>query len=756
MHRTVTRAAATQRGVAAPGFLRWAPFVFTVLFMAAVLLQAQTAPLDLLRYAAYVVLAVVLPGTLVYRSLRRHPFTLVEDVAMGAAVGLALELAAWALFSVLGIRGWVFLWPVLVLIPYAVVPALRRHWVVRGYRAVPLGWSWTIAGVICFFTVYLAVVFLDRNPILPTSDGTLQYLDLPYQLSLAGEATHRFPVDLPQAAGEPLYYHWFAYVHMAMTAMVGHIDLPVVALRLAIPALCAFTVLLTGVVGWRVSRRPLAGAVAAILFFAVGEFNFTDPFQFLFGSQVTFVIWHGMSMIYSWALLVAVIAPMAEIVRRGMSHVDGVPAMGRGAYGVAAILLVASSGAKASSLPVVLGAIAFTFVALLIADRRVPWSTVWFGLLAVGAQVFAVAVIFRFQTYGVSIGPLQGLKPYWADAHGAAVPLVVLGVFAAFLLNMQLRTFGIAPLLWKRRLRLEPEQWLLLGGGLAGPAIYLVFSQPSSGNQYFTRSGFAFAVILSAWGFAEVYERARLSRAGALWLGGFAALFAVLTIWAQLEFAQPQPAGDAFTPLVSLLTWAGVLAVIGVVGALAWRLWGASFPGLRGRGAVVLLTAILVAGAPGLIMDEVKSARYPNGGAYAPVPLPKSRVDAARYVLQHSAPTDVVATNVHCLQMYGDICDPRSFWLSAYSERSVLVEGWGFAPRQSLGDPFAPFWDQAKLKLNDEAFSAPSASLLSQLRDRYDVHWLVVDRQVAPESPQLAAYASKVYDNGRVAVYHLP
>ncbi len=86
---------------------------------------------------------------------------------------------------------------------------------------------------------------------------------------------------------------------MAMTSMVGHIDLPVVALRLAIPALCALAIVLTAVVGWRVSGRPLVGAVAAALFFAVGEFNFTHPVTMPFGTQVTFVIWHGMSMIYS-------------------------------------------------------------------------------------------------------------------------------------------------------------------------------------------------------------------------------------------------------------------------------------------------------------------------------------------------------------------------------------------------------------------------------------------------------------------------
>ena len=55
---------------------------------------------------------------------------------------------------------------------------------------------------------------------------------------------------------------------MAMTSLVGHIDLPVVALRLAIPALCALAIVLTAVVGWRVSGRPYVGAVAAALFFA--------------------------------------------------------------------------------------------------------------------------------------------------------------------------------------------------------------------------------------------------------------------------------------------------------------------------------------------------------------------------------------------------------------------------------------------------------------------------------------------------------
>lgn len=738
-------------GQGRPAYVRWAPMAFTLAFAAALLLRAGTSPLDLLRYAAYVSLALILPGTLVYRALRRRPHTLVEDLAMGAAIGLVLELAAWALFSVLDIRGWVWLWPALVIIPFAAVPGLRRHWRVRDYTVVPPGWSWAVAGVVCFFTAYLAMVFLDRNPILPPSENTLQYVDLAYQLSLAGEAKHNFPINLPQVAGEPLYYHWFGYSHMAMTSLVGFIDLPVVALRLAIPALCAAAIVLTAVVGWRVSGRPYVGAVAAALFFVIGEFNFTNPVTMPFGTQATFVIWHGMSMIYSWVLVVALIALLADIVA-GHDARQQVAPIGRGAFALAALLLFASSGAKASTLPVVGVALLITAVVLFVVQRRVPRGVVVAGILTGAAQLFATAVLYRFQTYGVEIGPLHGLEPYWAYTYSS---LVVLAVWVAFGLNMLLRLAGILPLVWLQRGRLAPVQVFLLGGAVAGPGLYLILSQPAKGNQYFMRTGFAFGVLLSAWGYALVLERARPSARAKVALGVGAAVFAVLLVGAQLAYAGLPAERGVFSPLVPLLRWAAVLGLIALAAGVAWWVAGRWWPGLRGRGAIVALTGVLVAGAPGLIMDEVKSIQSPNGGAYAPVVLPLSRVQAARWVREHSLPDDVIATNVHCLGYWGDLCDARSFWLSAYAERRVLVEGWSFAPRQAVGGIFAPFWDPAKLALNDEAFTAPTLENLRQMREGYGVRWLVADRAIGAPSPLLDTLARRAFDNGRIAVYEI-
>jgi hypothetical protein len=563
---------------------RWAPLATALAFVAAVLLRAGTAPLDLVRYAGYGFLAVLLPGTLVYRLLRGKPYTLVEDLAMGAAVGLCLELLGWALFAWAGLLGYVWLWPLLVVVPLLSVRRVRRF--SYGQRA-PLGWSWAVAGVVCGFTAYLAAVFLDRNPILPRSEDTLQYLDLPYQLSLAGGAAQGIPPDLPQVAGEPLYYHWFAYVHLAMTGLVGHIDLPVVALRLAVPCLCGLAILLTAVVGWRISGRPYVGAVASVLFFAVGEFNFSAPVSLPFGSQVTFVVWHGVSMTYAWVLVVALIAPLAAVVPLIRAH--------WGQWVLCGLLVFASSGAKGSTLPVVGVALGLTAVAVLLTCRRMPWGVLGAGLIVAAGQLFATVAIYHFQSYGVSIVPLSGLAPYWTESSSWLVPV---GVWVAFGLNMLLRTAGIVPLLWLTRGRLDPQQWLLVSGGVAGLLLYLVLAQPGSGNQYFLRTGFAFAVIASAWGYSLLAERADLPRWAGRLLGGAAVGYVLVLVAIQLGYAPPVPDWPQIEALLPLLRWAAGLTAVAVLLGFVWWLAARRIAALRRRGGLVLLTAVLLAGAP--------------------------------------------------------------------------------------------------------------------------------------------------------------
>ncbi|GAA4701005.1 hypothetical protein GCM10023263_43440 [Phytohabitans rumicis] len=676
------------------------------------LIVSGTPVLDVARYAAYAALAVMLPGTLVYRALRRTPRTLVEDLAMGAAVGLVLELAAWFGFVSVGAERWLWAWPALVVVAFVAVRPLRRHWVVRGYERVPVGWSWAVAAVVAGFTVYLWDSFLRRNPILPAGEGQAQYLDLAFQMSIAGAAKHQAPPDLPQVAGEPLHYHWFGFAHMGAASLVSGVDLPTVFLRLAVPALCALAIVLVAVVGWRVSDRPYVGVGAAVLMFTIGEFGFENGIRQLFGTQVTFIVWGSPSMTYSWVLLFPLIAVLVSLLRGG------------GGWALAALFLLGSTGAKASSVPVVAGALGLTALVLFVRRRRLPWVVLGALGLAVVAQVFATAVLFAFESHGVKVEPLQGLRPYASST--LAWPLAAV----AFLLNMQLRLVGIVGL--GRRVFTDPEKVFLLAGAVVGPLLYLTLGHPGSSNQYFVRAGFAFGVILSAWGWASVVGR--LDRR----LAAFAVGFGVLLCLVQLVFGPV----SARRPLVPLLLWALALGVV-------------LFLVLRRRPAY-LLTAILVAGAPGLVMDAAAAHRQPNGGAYPTAALPASRVAAARWVYAHSDPDDVLATNVHCNEVVKGLCDARAFWLSGYAERSVLVEGWTFAPRMMglPGGAEEPFWDPALLAANDAAFYQPTSAGLAVLRAR-GVRWLVVDRSVRPESPGLTSLAIKRYDQGRMAVYQI-
>lgn len=731
---------------------RWWPLIATLTAVVAILLHAGTPVLEIVRYFAYAI-GVVVPGTLVYRSLRGAAHTLVEDVAMGAAVGLVLELAAWAAFSLLDIRSFAGLWPVAVVALF-LLPGLRRHFVVRPPQRPSIAWSWTLSAIVVGWTWYLAAVFLDRNPIIPPNDSTRQYLDLAYQLSLAGEARNHFPLTLPQVAGEPLYYHWFAYAHMAMANLVAGVDLAAVSLRFAVPALCALGIVLTAVGGWRLSGRPWAGIAAAALFFTIGEVNFTHPVTMPFGTQATFVIWHGLSMIYSWVLLLALILVVGQILvapaRAPQLAGAGAAAGSGGWWALAALLLFASSGAKASSLPVVLGALAFTALVLLIFRRRIPWRVVILIGMALAAQFFAIAVLYHFQTYATTIEPFASLDVYGASTS----PWLFAAVLAAFLVNMEIRQAGIIPLLWYR---LHPKhrphrpaehgvEALLVGGALAGIGAYLLLRQLSDGQQYFARAGFAFGVLASGWGYAEAVERAELSRRGKINLAAYAAAVAIVVIAAELLFAgSPMNAGPAWDPIRPLLAWTLVIAIGCVIGALLWKLFGK-----KGVGGLVLLTTVLVVGVPGLVMDGYKSVRSPNGGAYYNVPMPRYRVLAARWVRDHSRPDDVIATNVHCQPVsYLSGCDARMFWLSAYAERRVLIEGWMFAPR--VAGVQGPFWDPALFQLNEQAIAEPTAQRLAALRDK-GVRWLVVEGEPAP---QLAGLADLRHREGIISVYEI-
>ncbi|MEU5808512.1 hypothetical protein [Streptomyces sp. NPDC047718] len=777
-------------GVGRPGaaaLRRFLPGITAYVFLVGLLLHADTPASDVARYTGYVLWGVILPGTLVFRALRRRPHNLIEDLAYGAVTGLVLELAAWFALVRLGAQSYATAWPLAVVIPFAAVPRLRRHWRPRGYRSTSAGWSWSVAGTVMLTGVYFHQVFLARFPVVPSGEAGRIFGDMPYMLSLAANAKQHAPLTVPQVAGEPLYYHWLSFAHMAMTDMVGRIDLPVVESRLMVPALAALSTVITAVVARRLTGRAWAGPLAALLVFAVGEFTAMYPNNVntwtLGAPAVRLMFWSSLSLAYSQPLLVALLGVVGEALRRGGrtgeagggEGRDRAPRFGRGVFVLTALFAMASSAAKASTLPVALAGLALAGVAVLIGTRRVPWTVVGLGAILAAAQLFATAVVFHFESYGLQVLPFSNVDQFWADpgdARPAAFQaLVVAATLFAFVLNHHVKLLGMVPLLGRRRLRLEPVQWFLLGAAVAGPAAYLAVNGYNS--SYFTIAALPFGAVLSAWGYCELFERAALpGRAKAALAVAALAFAAVLTFaihrysesWARfVRRVCDDPDGTtSYALLLPALGAAAALAMCALVGAVLWWAAGRIRPALRGRGGVVLLTAALTVGTPGLVHDVLQSRQEVWAGTWV---LPGTQVEAARWVRAHSDPADVLVTNSHCWEFEDyangpDCTNVRSQWLSGYSERSVLIEGWAYAPRAVAltrgGTAYdGPFWDQELFRLNEDAVYRPSEAGLRRLRERHHVRYVVVHRPTGPESPHLRELAEQVFDNGRVSVYRL-
>lgn len=766
------------------------PAAAAYLFLAALLLATDTPASDIARYTFYALWGVLLPGTLVFRALRRRPHSLVEDLAFGAVTGLALELAAWAVLVRTGAQPFAVLWPLAVVIPFAAVPGLRRHWRPRSTTRHSLGWSWSVSGTVMLTSVYFHQTFLSLYPVLPDKEDSRLFGDMPYMLSLAANAKQNVPLTLPQVAEEPLHYHWFTFAHMAMTDMVGHVDLAVIESRLMVPALAALAMVITAVVAHRLIGRAWAGPVAALLVFAVSEFTAAYPnpaSTWTFGAHaVRLMSWSSLSQAYSQPLLIALMGVVGDALRRsrrdgGASPADdspdSPPLLGRGVYVLVAFFALASSAAKASTLPVAVAGLALCGFVLLITTRRIPWHVVGLGAILGGAQLFATAAIFNFESYGLEIIPFANVETYWADPEQLRSPafqaVVVVGTLVAFLLNHQLKLLGAIPLISKRRFRLEPVQWFLLGASVAGPCAFLAIKGYNS--SYFTLAALNFGAMLSAWGFCETFERASLGVRGKVVLSfGAIAWSAALTYgiyrgsdrWSAYVarlVGDEHGASTSYSLLLPALVMAAALVLAALGGAALWWLGSRVWPPLRGRGTIVLLTAALAAGTPGLFHDILQSRE--SLWSYSWV-MPGSQVEAARWIRAHSEPSDVLSTNSHCWQLEGpqpagEPCDnTRSQWLSAYSERSVLIEGWAYAPRGIAlsGGSVAyngPFWDQELFRLNEDAVYRPTAAILDRLREQHHVRYVVVHRPSGSESPLLADLSKKVYDNGRMAVYEL-
>jgi hypothetical protein len=731
------------------------------------LLKFGTPGGDIALYAAYLGVAIVLPGTLVHRAFRGSRGNLPEDLGLGAATGLFVLIAGWALAAATDQQTWLPAWPLLIIALFVAVPGLRRHWRIPAAerRPLPVTWSWIMAAV-ALALVAVTWTFWRDNPLPPAT--TYYYQDLMYHLALVHEMTRSMPFQVPQLAGETLRYHYLADADMAAATMITRIPAEVLLFRLWIIPIGVIAVVVCAAITREVAGKWWAGALggaASLLAWpltlgsAVGAFG-GSPFSFSSPSQS-----------YSIPLLALLIAVSLDVLRgrrMGWTWVLVLP------------LAVACAGAKESTLPLYVAGMALVVLVMLVRHRdRLRGGLLLLGMallaMAIGVKIFAGggAGTLKAQAFAIlgwagpwraavdpggHLGYGDDLLPY-GISHGPPAALqFAFGLLGWWILMQAARLFGVAGLL-RRRVRADPTAWLLSGIVAAGTGGLWLFWHPASSQIYFFFGAAPFGALLTVWLLAD---QARSWRpvvtglaAGALW-----AIFAPDGVrprrvdrisdwvWALFEPLLLAAAVAAGVALVMLLIW-GVAAR-----RFAWRAVPAG-----------LTAAILGAALAAAVDGRIEANFRPNPTPPLPImEVSAGEMRAALWLGRHSGRDDVIATNVHCqpVTSWND-CDSRAFWVVGLSGRRAVVESWGYSDeavsadgRNGLRYMLQPPPDPDLYALNQRVFHFGDGVDIERLHRVYHVRWLFDDARVRGGlSPDLDRICRLRYRSGPVSIYEL-
>ncbi|MEV6844330.1 hypothetical protein [Actinoplanes sp. NPDC051411] len=728
------------------------------------LLRFGTPAGDIALYAAYLAVAIVLPGTLVHRALRGSRGNLPEDLGLGAATGLLVLIIGWALAAATGLQILLPGWPLLVIALFVAVPGLRRHWRIPAgeRRPLPAAWSWILAAV-ALALVAVTWSFWRDNPLPPATAD--YYQDLTYHLALVHEMTRSMPFQVPQVAGDTLRYHYLSDADMATASMITRIPATTLLFRLWIVPIGLATVLVCAAIARELTGKWWAGALGGAVSLLAWPLMLGSVVAAFGGSAFSFL---SPSQSYALPLLGLLIAVSLDVLH------------GRrlgGTWALVFPLALACAGAKESTLPLFVAGMALAVLVLLLRHRdRLRAGLLMFGLtlvaMVLGTRLFAgggagslaiqvFAVLEWFLPFRRTIGaddPIDAthLLPTGIESHGAYGVRVALGMFAWWLVVQVPRLLGMVALT-RRRTQVDPAAWLLAGITTAGVGALWVIWHAASSQIYFFVGAAPFAGLLTVWLLAD---QARGWRpvvaglaAGALW-----------EVFAPNGFTpRHDTVGDWFRAMFDpLLVTAAVAAGVALVVLVVWRVaigrfaWRAVPAGLT--------AAILGASLAGPVNARVDADLHGKAAVAAVrLSVTADEMRAALWLGDHSGKDDVIATNVHC-QMGNQPahCDARAFWVVGLTGRRALVESWGYTDQAVAADGtngerymFQPPPHPEQFALNDRVFAQGNAADVEQLRRQYHVKWLFADTRVGGVSPELARVCHLRYQSGPVSVFEL-
>jgi hypothetical protein len=749
--------------------LRWSP-AFVVAAVAVIsLLRSGVTTTEILAYAVYWIVTLLLPGTVIVRTIFQSERNLVQDLALGAVTGLALEIASLLALRALGLEGLVRFWWLVPLGLFVAVPRLRRIGFRRYEVWVSRGWAWSMAAMTTLLVMGLDIGWFQRNP-LPPHGGSVQR-DMWWHLSIIHELMRPGPTQVPQVVGELLNYHTNVHHHLAAASQTTGIDPDVILFRLFLPPLILVAAGLIAFLAGEVSRRSWAGPIAVwlslialgggYLWTGLGKIGTTplsigSPTQLL---AVPFVLAAG------WALVVLI---------RGSLDLWGWTWLG--------VVVFIGAGSKPTVVYTLLGGTLVALVAVAFVTRRFPRSIaiaagglilVQFWMLAdrprnvTGITVLGslkVMDVFReisgdFTMRGVNEGLVLDSLSDTTGLTAAAVAVVWLLGFQAILL------VGLVALAFPSTRR-DPVAWWLAGALSAGWFMFLTLDLMSGNQLYFLRLALPFGAILTSWMVVVAVDKFSLGRrlaymGAGLGIGAAAAMAAV-------SATTTAGRSDSFGMIDEVLLPLVVVLIVGGIAFLGWRSLTRHLKIPAAWLALALAFVIGISLPTSINLVASRVTRWTQPVTYSLDPksgefLSPLEQQAAVWLHENSSPLDVVATNSHCHPVReSPPCNAIGFWVSGIAGRRVVLEGWSYTPETTAMHGVdgktrshqPPPWPD-RYALSHAAVEDPTPEVLEELRQRFGTVWLVAVRRAGPVSDRLGDLAELAYENDDVTIYRI-
>jgi len=742
---------------------RITPFVSALIICATMLFSTGTPLTMVLLAVAYWFATATVPGTLLWRFFGIPSRTRLEEYAIGTGIGLIVHVFIVFLLARLGLnQRLAVLWVLLVLVICLALPKHRQYW--RSTAApTPPGFAWATVVAVVLVGAWASQILATQEIVelvaLPGNFVATNLIpDQPFHQMLAAAALRSDIRTAPNVAFLPLRYTVMVYHHMADLALWSNIDLTLVVLRILPFFLHVLAVVLIAVLAHRVSDNVLAAMLAPFIAFLTGPpllFSGTMEHLYIFsGSQLSFTTLVSTTNQFGLPIFYVLVLLLVILLQTRRFPIGLLPLL--------AVVFFVNSAARPFTV-MLLCALLGVFVVNWIAQSK--RSVLLISLTVSIAISFLLAMVFVFGRYsgspvyapGGNAGRIAGMI---GDGTALIVRMPAFNIFGS-LNELPIRIGVIAlviaywavpwasafvvPFLKPKRLDL----WFLLGIGIAGLGAGIIGDQAGSSQLHFLRVAWPVFGVLAAVGFALLVERV---------FGGitrpYFAFFAIIpgaafSLLLYSRVSRPLNSAQFFEPVIFLL-----VATVFVAVATLW-LTGFVRPKLLADNRRATLLGLLagfafLAGA-GFSGFVVQSVSEPLAIGWGPA-VPQDGATAARWVRNNSQADEIVATNRHCITgSFADSdCVPRHFWVSALTERDILLEGWSFV--SPVGD--GPFWDQDFLTENDRAFMEPSEQAVEWLR-RQGVQWMLVDRTLAPGSAELSRYVQLRFTDGDFAVYDL-